>query len=118
MTVARISEIVCIGGWPNLRDLRVYAQSLDAQVFAFRDETGLEADAIVEFPDGRWGAFEVKLGTSEQIEEAAKSLLRVRERVNTSIAGEPAVLGVITPTEYGYIRPDGASLIPIGALAP
>lgn len=101
-----------------IRDLRVYAQSFDAQVFAFRDETGLEADAIVEFPDGRWGAFEVKLGSSAQIEDAAKSLIRVRERVNTSIAGEPAVLGVITPTGYGYTRPDGVSLIPIGALAP
>ena len=101
-----------------IRDLRVYAQSFDAQVFAYRDETGLEADAIVEFPDGRWGAFEVKLGTSEQIEEAARNLLRVRDRVNTSIAGEPAVLGVITPSGYGYTRPDGVSLVPFGALAP
>ena len=101
-----------------IRDLRVYAQSFDAQVFAYRDETGLEADAVVEFPDGRWGAFEAKLGTSEQIEEAARNLLRVRERVNTSIAGEPAVLGVITPSGYGYTRPDGVSLVPFGALAP
>lgn len=101
-----------------IRDLRVYAQSLDAQVFAYRDETGLEADAIVEYPDGRWGAFEVKLGTSEQVEAAARSLIRLRDRVNTSIAGAPAVLGVIIPTGYGYIRPDGVCLIPTGALAP
>lgn len=101
-----------------IRDLRVYAQSFDAQVFAYRDETGLEADAIVEFPDGRWGAFEVKLGTGRQIDEAAKSLRRVRDRVNTTIAGTPGVLGVIVPTGYGYVRPDGVGVIPITSLAP
>lgn len=101
-----------------IRDLRVYAQSFDAQVFAYRDETGLEADAIVEFPDGRWGAFEVKLGTGEQIEEAANSLLRIRDRVSPSIAGTPAVLGVIVPAGYGYVRPDGVGVIPITALVP
>ncbi len=101
-----------------IRDLRVYAQSFDAQVFAFRDETGLEADAVVEFPDGRWGAFEVKLGSREQIDQAATSLLRVRGRVNTSIAGEPAVLGVITATGFGYVRADGVSVIPISTISP
>ena len=61
-----------------IRDLRVYAQAMDAQVFAYRDETGLEADAIVETTDGRWAAFEVKLGQRE-IDAAARCLVKLRD---------------------------------------
>ena len=98
-----------------IRDLRVYAQALDAQVFAYRDETGLEADAIVEMPDGRWAAFEVKLGQRE-IDAAAEHLLRLRARVDTDAAGEPAALVVLSATGYGYVREDGVKVVPIGAL--
>ncbi len=98
-----------------VRDLRVYAQALDAQVFAYRDETGLEADAIVEMPDGRWAAFEVKLGQRE-IDSAAEHLLRLRARVDTDTAGEPVALVVVTATGYGYVREDGVRVVPIGAL--
>jgi uncharacterized protein len=101
-----------------VRDLRIYAQAIDAQVLAYRDELGLEADAIVELADGRWGAFEVKLGSSDQIEEAAASLLSLRERLQGGSAGEPAALGVIVPGGYGYRRDDGVSVIPVSALAP
>ena len=72
---------------------------------------------IVETGDGRWGAFEVKLGAS-QIDTAAAGLLRFRDRVDTSRVGEPSVLGVITPSGLGYRRPDGVSVVPIGALGP
>ncbi len=99
----------------TIRDLRVYAQALDAQVFAYRDETGLEADAIVEMPDGRWAAFEVKLGQRE-IDSAAEHLLRLRARVDTDTAGEPIALVVVTATGYGYVREDGVRVVPIGAL--
>lgn len=98
------------------RDLRIYAQASDARVLQYRDNTGLEVDAIVE-ADGRWGAFEVKLG-SGQVEEAARNLLTFAERVDTSKCGEPAVLGVIVGTGLGYRREDGVAVIPIGALGP
>jgi predicted AAA+ superfamily ATPase len=97
-----------------VRDLRVYAQALDAQVFAYRDEVGLEADAVVEMPDGGWAAFEVKLGLSE-VDTAAQHLLRLRGRIDPS-AGDPLLLAVVTGTGFGYVRDDGVSVIPIGAL--
>ncbi|CAN5302197.1 DUF4143 domain-containing protein [soil metagenome] len=100
-----------------VRDLRVYAQSADATVFHYRDNTDLEIDAIVEATDGHWGAFEVKLGTG-QVEEAASNLLKFAARVDTSKCGKPGVLVVITAAGYGYVRPDGVAVLPIAALAP
>ena len=45
-----------------IRDLRVLAQALEGEVFHYRDNCGVEVDAIVQLRDGRWGAIEVKLG--------------------------------------------------------
>ena len=56
------------------RDLRIYAEAIDGEVFHYRDSSGLEADAVVALNDGRWAAIEVKLG-SKEIEEAAKHLI-------------------------------------------
>jgi len=100
-----------------VRDLRVYAQAADARVLQYRDSNGLEIDAIVETADGRWAAFEVKLG-SGQIDEAAATLRRFAARVDTKQSGAPATLGVIVGTGYGYVRDDGVAVIPIGALGP
>ena len=111
-------------GWTGLlfenlviRDIRVFADQLGAQVFSYRDESGLEADAIVETNEGRWAAFEVKLGQG-QVEDAAENLLRLKERVDTAALVEPAALAVITGSGYGYTRSDGVSVIPIGTLGP
>ncbi len=100
-----------------VRDLRVYAQAADARVSQYRDSGGLEVDAIVETGDGRWMAFEVKLGQG-QIDDAAASLTRFAERIDTTSSGNPALLGVIVATGYGYRRKDGVAVIPIGALGP
>jgi hypothetical protein len=100
-----------------VRDLRVFAEAHGGQVFSYRDETGLEADAVIETSDGGWAAFEVKLGPA-QIDQAAKNLLRLKDRVDAAVAGEPAALAVITGSGYGYTRPDGVSVIPIGVLGP
>jgi predicted AAA+ superfamily ATPase len=99
------------------RDLRVYAQAHDADVFHYRDNTGLEVDAIVEAQAGRWAAFEVKLGQTA-IDEASQKLRRFADRIDTKKCGEPAVLGVITGTGFAYVRPDGVAVIPIGSLGP
>lgn len=98
-----------------IRDLRVYAQNSDGRVLHYRDNTGLEVDAIVETGDGRWAAYEIKLGTGH-IDAAAASLLKFAERVDTSKCGSPALLGVIVGTGYGYMRKDGVAVIPVGAL--
>ncbi len=99
-----------------VRDLRVYAQPLGGEVFHYRDESGLEVDAIVD-SGSAWGAFEIKLGVG-QIDAAAESLTRFAARVDTSVRGKPAVLGVIVGTGYGFVRPDGVHVIPFGALGP
>ena len=100
-----------------IRDLRVYAQHGDAEVLQYRDNTGLEVDAIVQHAEGQWAAFEVKLGTG-MIDHAAANLLRFATRVDTSRSGSPAALAVIVARGYGYVRPDGVHVIPVGALGP
>lgn len=98
-----------------VRDLRVYAQHVGASVFHYRDNIG-EVDVVID--DGtRWGALEVKLGVT-YLEEAAKSLKRFVERVDTEHRGQPAFVGVVLPTRYGYTREDGIHVIPVQALGP
>ena len=102
-----------------IRDLRIYAQAADAEVFAFRDAAGSEVDAIVDAGDGRWIAIEVKLGGSEQIEQAARSLLTVHGKVDEAKMGRAAKLVVVTAADgYSYERPDGVSVVPLSALGP
>jgi len=98
-----------------IRDLRVYAQAIDGEVFHYRDKSGLEADAIVHLKDGRWGAVEVKMGAKE-IEKAAENLKILREKINLDKMKEPSFLMVLTATELCYQRDDGVYVVPIGCL--
>ena len=99
-----------------VRDTRIYADALGGSVMHYRDSDNLEVDIIVS-ADDRWGAFEVKLGEAG-IDEAARKLLAFAKKIDSSKVGEPAVLGVITGTGFGYTRSDGVMVIPIGALGP
>ena len=98
-----------------VRDLRVYAQASGATVYHYRDNTGLEVDIVVDAGPGRWAAFEIKLGAS-RVDEAARTLRKFADRVDTQRYGEPAALGVIVGSGYGYARPDGVGVIPVGGL--
>ncbi|HXS46060.1 MAG TPA: DUF4143 domain-containing protein [Solirubrobacterales bacterium] len=100
-----------------VRDLRIYSQTGRGEVRQFLDNKGLEIDAIVE-SEGRWGAFEIKLGGGDPIEEAASNLLKFAGEVDTRRSGKPAALGVIVAGGYGYVREDGVQVIPITALGP
>lgn len=100
-----------------IRDLRVYAQATDSEVLHYRDSDGLEVDAIVEGRDGRWAAFEIKLGFN-QVEAAGAALHKFVNRIDTSHCGAPAALGVIIGSGYGYTLENGVHVIPIGALGP
>ncbi len=100
-----------------IRDLRVYSQPADARVFHYRDSHGVEVDAVVQTADGRWAAFEVKLGLG-QVDEAATKLHKFLRGIDTGVCGAPALLGVIVASGYGYRREDGVMVIPIGALGP
>jgi predicted AAA+ superfamily ATPase len=100
-----------------IRDLRIYAQTMDAQVLHYKDNTDLEVDAIIESLDGRWGAVEVKLGPG-MVDQGAETLLAFSRKVHTEKCGLPRFLAVITGFGLGYVRPDGVHVIPIGALGP
>ncbi len=98
-----------------VRDLRVYAQAAGATVRHYRDNTGLEVDAVVDAGPGKWAAFKIKLGAG-RIDRAVRALLKFAGRVDTERCGAPAALGVIVGSGYGYTRPDGVAVIPVGAL--
>jgi predicted AAA+ superfamily ATPase len=101
-----------------VRDLRIYAQPLDARIEHYRDSNGLEVDAIVNCNDGRWGAVEIKLGGETAIEEGATALRKFAGQIDATRSGEPAFLALVTATGYGYQREDGIQVLPIGALGP
>ena len=102
-------EALCV------RDVRVYAQNNDGDVFHYRDKSVLEADMIVQLRDGRWGAIEVKLGNT-QIEQAAENLLKLKAKVNTDKMRTPSFLMVLTGGQFAYPRKDGVLIVPIGCL--
>lgn len=110
-TFGLLFESLCI------RDLRVYASALRGSVYHYRDKTGLEADAIIVLDDGRWGAIEVKLG-AKQIEEGAKHLLKLADRVSIEKEGAPSFLMVLTGQQAAYRRNDGVLVVPIATLMP
>lgn len=99
-----------------VRDLRVYVQRLGGRVAHYRDYEKLEIDAIVELPDGRWGAFEIKLGTTPHtIDSAAQNLLRMASHVNDNRC---AFLAVLTNGGIATRRPDGVDIVPLRMLGP
>lgn len=101
-----------------IRDLRIYAQASDGEVLHYHDNTGLEVDAIVRVRDGRWAAFEVKLGHGD-VDRAAANLIKLRDmRIDLDRTGAPALLGVIVATGLSYMRADGVGVIAVGALGP
>ncbi len=103
-----------------VRDLRIYAQANDAEVFHYREKGGLEVDAVVEAADGRWAAFEIKLG-QRWVEEGARNLRRLAQRAPRAMRDtpcEPSALAVIVPSGYGHAGTNDVGVIPIGALGP
>lgn len=108
-TFGLLFEALCV------RDLRIYAQVNDGDVFHYRDKSGLEADMVVALRDGRWGAIEVKLG-NKQTEVAAENLLKLKSKIDTGKMGDPSFLMVITGGQYAYRRDDGVLVVPIGCL--
>ncbi len=100
-----------------IRDLRVYAESLDGDVYRYRDNMNNECDAVIHLRDGRYALLEVKLGGTTLLNEGAETLKKVLRRIDTDKMGEPAFMAVITGTDrYAYRRDDGILVIPIGAL--
>lgn len=100
-----------------VRDLRVYADALDGKLYKFRQKDGLECDAVLHIRNGSYGLIEIKLGGSE-IEKAAKNLITLKDRIDTTRMKAPTFLMIIVATGYAYTRTDGVHVVPVGCLKP
>ena len=98
-----------------IRDLRIYADVHNGKVYHYRDSRNMEIDAIIEYPDRSWAAFEVKLGFSAQ-DEAAANLLNFAAKINQDMMGAPASLTVITANGFACQRKDGVNVVPLPVL--
>lgn len=100
-----------------VRDLQVYVSAMGGEVRHYRDNAGLECDAIVHLDDGRWGAVEIKLGGDDLIEDGAQSLKTLRAKiVEKSDEQAPVFLMVLTAVGTLYQREDGVLVVPINML--
>lgn len=99
------------------RDLRVYAQANDGDVYHYHDKNELECDLVISLRDGRWAGVEVKLGRNEE-EDAAKNLLKLASKVDEQKMNKPSFLMILTAGQFAYRREDGVYVVPIGCLKP
>ena len=98
-----------------MRDLKIYAESLNGNLSYYRDKNDFEVDCILTLGNGKWGAIEIKLGAGE-IPYAAENLNKFKENIDTEKYGEPSFLMVLTADEYSYKREDGIYVVSIGSL--
>ena len=102
-----------------VRDLRVYADALDGDVFHYRDKNGLECDAVLHLRNGHYGLIEVKIGGEKWIEQGAKNLLSLAKIIDTGKMFEPSFMMVLTAVgDFAYRRKDGIFVVPITCLRP
>ena len=110
-TFGLIFETLCI------RDLRVYAESINGNVYHYRDALDLECDAVVHLRNGSYGLIEIKLGGDKLINEAAENLMKMKNKIDTEKMNNPSFLMVLTATgKYAYKREDGVCVVPVGCL--
>ena len=102
-----------------VRDLRIYTESLGGEVLHYRDNAGLECDAVLHLDDGRWGAVEIKLGGDDNIETGASTLKQLKSKIEEkSDENAPSFLLVLTAVGGAYRREDGVFVAPINLLKP
>ncbi len=100
-----------------VRDLRVFADYLDGQVYHYRDKNGLECDAVVHLANGKYGLIEIKLGGDNLIEEGATTLKKLESKIDTDRMRKPSFLMVLVGVgNYAYRREDGVIVVPLGCL--
>ena len=110
-TMGLFFETLCV------RDLRIYADANDGNVFHYRDKNGLECDAVVHLRNGNYGLVEIKLGGDTRIEEGATNLNSLAKIIDTTKMKKPSFKMVLTAVgQYAYMRTDGVMVIPIGCL--
>ncbi len=110
-TFGFLFETLCI------RDLRIFADSLNGNVYHYRDKDGQECDAVIHLRNGKYGLIEIKLGGDKAIEEGVESLKSMKAKIDTDKMNAPSFLMVITGIgDWAYRRTDGVYVVPIGCL--
>ncbi len=110
-TFGFIFENLCV------RDLRVYAEALNGNVYHYRDSLGLECDTVVHLRNGQYGLIEIKLGGDKLIEEGATNLLKLRAKIDTGRMNSPSFMMVLTAVgKLAYQRKDGVYVVPVTCL--
>lgn len=109
-TMGYLFETLCV------RDLRAYIGLLDGDIYHYRDKSGLEVDIVASLPDGRWGAIEVKLGGQRRIDEGARNVRALADKIDDTKLRKPSFLMVLTGGKYAYTREDGVLVVPLGCL--
>ena len=100
-----------------MRDLKVYAESLDGNIYHYRDSSGLECDAVMHLRHGDYGFIEIKLGGDDLISEGIKNLKELNSKIDTTKMKNPSFLMVLTAIgDYAYKNEDGVYIVPIGSL--
>lgn len=110
-TFGFLFETLCV------RDLRVFADALNGEVYHYRDKDGQECDAVIHLRNGEYGLIEIKLGGDKLIEEGAESLKAMQAKIDTDKMKVPSFLMVLIGIgDYAYRRGDGVYVVPIGCL--
>ena len=101
-----------------IRDLRIFAESLDGDLYHYRDKNGLECDAVIHLRNGQYGLIEIKLADNEySLKTATKNLLALKNKIDDTKMKLPSFLMVLTGTgKYAYRKKDGIYVVPIGCL--
>jgi hypothetical protein len=110
-TFGLLFETLCI------RDLRVYADAMEGQIYHYRDKDNLECDAVIHLRNGSYGLVEIKLGGDDAIDYAVKTLSALANKIDTTKMKKPSFLMVLTAVgDYAYQREDGVWVVPVGCL--
>lgn len=110
-TFGFLFETMCV------RDLRVFADAIGGTVYHYRDKDGLECDAVVHLRNGSYGLIEIKLGGDTLIDDGARTLSTLAQKIDTDKMKAPAFSMVLVGIgDYAYRRPDGVYVVPIGSL--
>lgn len=110
-TMGLLFENLCV------RDLRIYAEALDGNVYHYRDKNGLECDAVIHLRNGKYGLIEIKLGGEHRISEGSAILNKLGSNIDTQKMPKPSFKMVLTAVgQYAYKQKDGVLIVPIGSL--
>lgn len=96
-----------------VRDLKIYCESINANVYHYRDKLDREADAAIVFEDDSWALVEVKLSNADEIRAASKRLVELANDILVEGQPKPAFLMIITATQTSYIDENGVYVVPL-----